>query len=328
MDLLAFLTALTVMGAVVMALLALHSSTASPRGALERRLGTLLTDSGNFEVAMAEHEALRPTRTGRTPIISSLLEGKAWTGEMADRLERADIKLTVSEYVALRIFVAIVLLSIPMLFIGTAGLGLLAMIGAAFVGWLLPAFYVKFCVQRRINKLDSQLVEALTMISNSIKAGFGLMQSFDLSARQLQHPIATELRRTLYDINVGSTTEEALQNLAERSGSDDLDIVITAMLVQQTTGGNLSEILDNVAHTLRERIRIRGEIKTLTAQQMMTGFVIGGLPFVMAILFSMINPDYMTPLYTEPAGIVMLVGAGILEFVGVMLIKKILSIEV
>ena len=107
------------------------------------------------------------------------------------------------------------------------------------------------------------------------------MQSLDLASRELEHPIATELRRTLHDINVGCEHRGgARRALAKRSGSDDLDIVITAMLIQQSTGGNLAEILDNVAHTMRERIRIRGEIKTLTSQQMLTGFIIGGLPIL------------------------------------------------
>ena len=100
------------------------------------------------------------------------------------------------------------------------------------------------------------------------------------------------------------------------------------MLVQQSTGGNLAEILDNVAHTMRERIRIRGEIKTLTTQQMLTGFIIGGLPFVIGVPVQLINPDYMTPLFTETVGNVMLGGAVVLEFFGILLIRKILAIEV
>jgi tight adherence protein B len=154
------------------------------------------------------------------------------------------------------------------------------------------------------------------------------MQSFELASKQLEHPISTEVRRTLHDTNVGASVETALQGLAKRSGSRDFDIVITAMLVQQATGGNLSEILDNVAHTMRERVRIRGEISTLTAQQMLTGFIIGGLPLVMAGAFSVISPDYMTPLIETTAGNVMLVGSGMLELFGVFLIKRILAIEV
>jgi tight adherence protein B len=127
---------------------------------------------------------------------------------------------------------------------------------------------------------------------------------------------------------VGSSTEAALQSLAKRTGSKDFDIVITAMLIQQSTGGNLAEILENVAHTMRERVRIRGEIATLTSQQMLTGYIIGGLPIAMGVAFTFINPSYITPLFTTNAGHVLLMGAVVLEFFGVMLIRKILAIEV
>ncbi len=328
MDSLALLAALCVTSAGVVLLVGLHSATANPRGNVQRRLGAILRASGPIDIPMLEHEALRSTRTGRTPIISSLLQGRAWTQTMAHRLERADIRLTVSEFVALRVFVGLGLACIPLFILGTELLGIFAIGVSLFAGWQLPGLWVGFAQGRRLSKLNGQLPETLIMLSSSLKAGFGLMQAMDLASRQLQHPIATELRRTMYDVNVGASTEEALTNLAQRAGSEDLDIVITAMLIQQSTGGNLAEILDNVAHTLRERIRIRGEIKTLTSQQRLTGLIIGGLPFVMVFLFTLINPDYMRPLYTEAAGIGMIVGGAVLELIGVLLIKKILAIEV
>ena len=136
------------------------------------------------------------------------------------------------------------------------------------------------------------------------------------------------MKRTIQEIQVGSTTEEALRNFSDRSGSGDLDIVVTAMLIQQSTGGNLAEILDNVGHTMRERIRIRGEIKTLTTQGLMTGVIIGGLPIFIGMAVSVINPGYINPLFHSLIGNVML-GFGVaLETMGVLIIKKILAIEV
>jgi tight adherence protein B len=166
------------------------------------------------------------------------------------------------------------------------------------------------------------------MLSNSLKAGFGLMQSLDLASRELAHPMSTELRRVIQDVSVGMLRDEALQNMASRCGSADLDIVVTAMLIQQSTGGNLAEILDNVGYTMRERIRIRGEIKTLTTQQMMTGFIIGGLPIALLGIFSVVSPGYTSPLFTETIGNLLLVGAAVMEFIGVVIIKRILAIEV
>jgi tight adherence protein B len=166
------------------------------------------------------------------------------------------------------------------------------------------------------------------MLANALKSGFGLMQSMDLVARELEHPIATDIRRMLQDINVGAATDEALANFARRSGSSDLDIVVTAMLIQQSTGGNLAEILETVGHTMRERIRIRGEIKTLTTQQVMTGAIIGALPIFIALAISVINPDYIGLLFTRTVGQVMIAGAIMMELFGMFVIKRILAIEV
>lgn len=319
------------MGALVFGLMALYGVSAHPRGSLQRRLGTMLGEGGgggSFEASPLDFEGLRPTKVGRTPILASLLQGKSWTAQVVDDLEKADIKLTVSEYVALRVMLALFSALAPLLMLGRGPEGMSAMAVAALAGFMLPSFYVKMSKGRRLKKMENQLIEALSLISNSLKAGFGLLQSFELASRQMDHPIATEIRRTLYDINVGMSNEAALLALAKRSGSNDFDIVITAMLIQQSTGGNLAEILDNVAHTMRERIRIRGEIATLTAQQMLTGMIIGGLPFVMALGFTLISPSYMTPLLHSTEGNVMLIGAGCLELFGILLIKKILAIEV
>jgi tight adherence protein B len=193
---------------------------------------------------------------------------------------------------------------------------------------MLPRLYLSRAKSKRVSKLEGQLPDALSMLGNSLKAGFGLMQSLDLASRELSHPLATDIRRLMHDINVGMQTDEALMLFAKRSGSADLDIVVTAMLIQQSTGGNLAEILETVGYTMRERNRIRGEIKTLTTQQTMTGFIIGGLPVVIALAISLLNPDYIRPLYTTLPGYVMLAGAGVLETFGVIVIKKILAIEV
>jgi tight adherence protein B len=180
----------------------------------------------------------------------------------------------------------------------------------------------------RIGKLNAQLPEALMIISNALKAGFGLLQALSNAADNLEHPISTELGRTIHEMNIGSSAEEAMLALSERCGSYDLDIVVTAILVQRTVGGNLGEILDTVAETMRERIRIRGEIQTLTAQQKLTGMVIGALPIGVGILFQVMQPGYISPLFVTVLGKVMLGVAVVLEVVGIMIIQRILNIEV
>jgi tight adherence protein B len=132
----------------------------------------------------------------------------------------------------------------------------------------------------------------------------------------------------LREANLGMSAEDALNALGERIDSPDFEMVLTAINIQRTAGGNLSEILENVAFTMRERERIRGEITTLTAQQKMTGVIIGGLPIGMGLLFMLINPSYMGLLFTEMAGRIMLLFAGALEVMGILVMRKILAIEV
>jgi tight adherence protein B len=247
--------------------------------------------------------------------------------QLAQQLERADMTLSPAEYIIIRFALAAVGAIVPIFFLNGL-LAYAACAAAAIVGYNLPKFYMNNRRKSRVEKLNAQLPECLTMLANSLKAGFGLMQALNVASEQLSHPISTELARTIHEMNIGSGAEEALEALSERSGSYDLDIVVTAILVQRTVGGNLGEILDTVADTMRDRIRIRGEIQTLTAQQKLTGIVIGLLPVAVGALFSVLSPGYIDPLFTTLLGRVMLVVAVVLEVIGIMVIQRILNIEV
>jgi tight adherence protein B len=150
----------------------------------------------------------------------------------------------------------------------------------------------------------------------------------EASAEQIPAPLSVEIRRTLRDTAMGASVEQALAALNERIGSPDFDIVITAILIQRSVGGNLAEILDNVAHTMRERERIKGEIRTLTSQQRLTGYVIGGIPIGLLIIFYMISPEFTGLLFTDPLGRLMLMGAFVSEVIGYLIIQRIVNIEV
>jgi len=255
---------------------------------------------------------------GLTLVPSDLAQ--RWTLE----LERAGLTLTPREYFATRVLAGLLL---------TVVIAAVSPVPAlALAGLPIGFFAVRFWVQRRIStrrrKLESQLVELLSLIASGLRAGFGFIQALDQSAQQLPPPLSVEIRRTLRDISVGASVEQALQNLNERVGSADFDIVITAVLIQRQVGGNLAEILDNVAHTMRERDRIRGEIRTLTAQQRLTGFVIGGIPVGLLIIFSMISPEFTGLLFTDPLGRMMLGAAAVMEVIGFLVIRNIVNIEV
>ena len=289
------------------------------RGRLEGLMsGASVMDTGNSA-------ALRTSRTD-TGVLAKVTSQNI-SERLTHELERADMTLSPGEYIVIRLALAAVGFIAPFFFIQGL-LGYALMVVAAIIGYNLPKTYMNRRRKSRVAKLNAQLPEALTMISNSLKAGFGLLQALSVASEQLSHPISTEFGRTIHEMNIGSGAEESLIALGERSSSYDLDIVITAILVQRTVGGNLGEILDTVAGTMRERIRIRGEIETLTAQQKLTGIVIGLLPVGVAGLFMLMSPGYIDPLFITVLGKVMLITAVVLEIVGIMVIQRILNIEV
>jgi tight adherence protein B len=286
---------------------------------LERVAGRLAADW-----ALPNSGMLRGSRLSNIAWVERLLQQFDLARSIDLMLIRADWSLRVSEFIGIVGVAGAIGFLLGMLFTGLWPVAL----AFGFIAGYIPVFILKRAVGKRRQLLEKQLVEALVMISNALKAGFGLLQALDQAARQLDEPISKELGQTLRDTQVGSSVEEAIQGLGVRAGSYDLEIVVTAILVQRNVGGNLAEILDGVAHTMRERERIRGEIATLTAQQRLTGFIIAGLPVALGGLFYALNPDYMTPLFTSTIGRFMIIGAIVLEIVGAFIIKKIVSIDV
>lgn len=323
MDLLAAVTAVSIVATIVVVLYAFYGAalpTQTVRGRLEGLMsGTSVVDTSTVSAA------LREDKSGRG-LFAGFAKGNVGE-QLTIQLERADIAFSPGEYITARFVLLAIGAVVPYVLMGGVEGIVLAGVGAV-IGYNLPKFYLSRKRKARVEKLNTQLPEALMIISNALKAGFGLLQALNNAADNLEHPISTELARTIHEMNIGSTAEEALLGLSERSGSYDLDIVVTAILVQRTVGGNLGEILDTVAETMRERIRIRGEIQTLTAQQKLTGMVIGFLPIGVGILFQFMSPGYISPLFTTLMGKMMLATAVVLEVVGIMIIQRILNIEV
>jgi tight adherence protein B len=198
----------------------------------------------------------------------------------------------------------------------------------AVPGLVLPRTYVKIRQYGRIRKIDAQLVDALIMVSNSLKSGYSFLQGMELVAEEAPNPIAQEFRRMLRETNLGYPLEQALDGLSERVPSEDLDLVVTVIKIHRLIGGNLAEILDKIVHTIRDRIKIKGEISTLTAQGKLQGIILTLLPPAMGIGIYMMNPEFMTPLFTTILGKLMLGVAFVLQMIGGFMIKKIVEIRV
>jgi tight adherence protein B len=296
--------------------------------AMVQRLSAFKNDAQPSATQQAPEEgAFKHRSYSGLPVLSRFLQGMKGSEAVALELERAGVPLRVGEYYMIRFGVAGVLFLAPFIF-GFSLLNIVIGGGVGLLGYMLPAQWLANKRRSRMNQISGQLVDLLGMVANSLKSGYGLMQSFEFAGRQLPDPLGMEIRRMLREATLGISGEQALGQLGQRIDSKDMDMVITAINIQRAVGGNLAEILETVANTMRERERIRGEISTLTAQQKMTGFVIGGLPIFMFIVFMMINPSYMSVLFTTLAGRAIMAGAVMLELMGYFSIKKLIAIEV
>ena len=166
------------------------------------------------------------------------------------------------------------------------------------------------------------------LIAGALRSGFAFSQGVDVAAKRIGPPMSVELNRMLLDVNLGASMEAALTSLNERIGSDDVDVVVTAILIQRNTGGNLAEVLDSVTETMRDRERIQGEIKTLTSQQRLTGWVLSLWPMGLFLLFFLVNHTRMALMWQTPVGIVLLVVFVILNLLGFFTIQRILDIDI
>ena len=175
---------------------------------------------------------------------------------------------------------------------------ILLLVGAV-VGFILPRWYVKRRQGKRLNQFNKQLPDTITLIANALRAGSSFLQAIELVVREARPPISTEFARVIREVNLGLPFEEALENLVRRVRSDDLELMVTAISIQYTVGGNLAEILDSIAYTIRERVRIKGEIRTLTAQQRLSGYVVAFLPIGLAGFLFVIAPGFLQPCSTR-----------------------------
>jgi len=320
---LALLVALAVMATVTLLVIGISQARRAGHQALTRRLehfsrGERSQPSGDDE------SLLRPADRSKLGPLAGILAGSRQVESSALALERAGIPLRVGEYMTLRFSLASILFLVTYIL----ARNVLIALPMAPIGYFLPRWYVNSRRRHRQARTNAQLEEMLTLVSNSLKSGYGLLQSFEYASRQLAPPLASELKRMLQEASLGAGAEVAIQGLAARIASPDMEMVVTAIAIQRSVGGNLAQTLDNVAYTMRERDRIRGEISTLTSQQRMTGMIIGGLPIFVGLIMFAINPDYMLPLFTETVGKVLLLMAVGMETLGIVLIRSLLALEV
>lgn len=274
-----------------------------------------------------EEEKKKPKREKRRAAVEGIEEivsRRSFAANVREDLAQADLKLRVAEYLGLIVLSTFVFFLVARWIFDSILLGLVF----GVVGFFVPRFYVDLRKRRRLNAFNDQLGDCITLLANSLRSGFSIVQSMDTVAQQLPNPIAAEFRRVTQEIGLGLHYEEALNNMLRRVPSEDLDLMITAINIQGKVGGNLAEILDTIGHTIRERVRIKGEIRVLTAQQMISGYILTGLPVALGLVLYLINKTYISRMFSEPCGWIMLGVAFSMLVFGFLAIRKIVSIEV
>ena len=331
---------LAVAGVAALAILLIAVGVASSgRSGISDRLERYA--SGRAETAAAS--------TGQGPIsdliaqsqalanLNRVVEGRDFGANLARDIARADLKLKPSEYLMIwgaSIVGVPVLMFIFGFFLPALHSPLVLLIGA-LIGFMLPRFWLGRRKGGRLSAFNKQLPDTITLIANALRAGSSFLQAIELVVRESRPPVSTEFGRVIREVNLGLPFEQALENMVRRVRSDDLELMATAIAIQHQVGGNLAEILDSIAYTIRERVRIKGEIRTLTAQQRLSGYVVGFLPIALAGFLFVAAPGFMEPMFLNPpavlglpAGVVILIFGGIMMFIGFMLIRKIVDIEV
>jgi tight adherence protein B len=267
--------------------------------------------------------------------LDTALSGRGFFAPTKERIAKADLKLRVTEYIVLVILSAIGV-GVATYFVMNRAFPV-ALIGA-LVGMQLPKYYVSFAAGKRMRAFDNQLSDTLNLWVNALRSGYSVLQGMEAIATELPPPVSREFERVVQEVRLGLGLEEALANMYRRVPSEDLDLIITAVNIQREVGGNLAEILDTISFTIRERVRIKGEIRTLTAQGRISGWVVGLLPLALAGVLYAINGEYMSQLWEKdkpwvlepylPCGWVV-VGSGLfMMLMGMLAIRKIVDIEV
>lgn len=251
--------------------------------------------------------------------------GRPWNRKKLDLMMiQAGLPLLGKEYVAIAGGLAV------LVFLVTAVAGRSLVTG--LLGGILTVFGAVIFLQRRISRrkeaFERQLADCLTLVSNSLRAGFSFLQTMEIISREMQPPMSTEFANVMRNTSLGRTMEDALQEMDQRVGNEDFSLVITAVLIQQQVGGNLATILDTIRETISERIRLRREVGTLTAQGKFSGVVLTCIPVALGLFFALTSPEYLKPLLTTSMGKMAIGAAVVMEIIGYLIISRIVDIKI
>jgi tight adherence protein B len=250
-------------------------------------------------------------------------QSKLISKRFEDSLVTSGIKLTGREY----LFAWIGTTTLPVAILAVLGKSFISVLGAGIVGFIIPPFLVHRARKKRQQLFNMQLSEALIVMGNCIKSGYSFQQAMESVAKDMQPPISGEFSAVLREMRFGVAMEEALGHMVERTGSPDIGLLVSAVVASSQVGANLSDILDNISATIKDRIKIRDEVRVLTAQGRMSGLIIGLLPVVIALMLMLMNPDFIMAFFESTLGKILLAVGAFLEVIGFFAVKKVVDIK-
>ena len=322
MEALSFLIPLVVFGGVTTLTLAVYRHFTPDQTALQQRLAGY--NRSVPAVPTTGVTVLKEHRASGIPILQSLLGGRSLATRIAADLRAAGLPLRPGEYLLIRWILTLALALGAWLL----SQSIIPALGGAVAGFFLPRLYVGRKQSARIDRFNDQLVDGLNMMSNALRSGASFPQSLDLVAHELPSPIAEEFGQVVAEVSIGSPMDEALENLINRVKSYDLFLVVTAMLVQRQTGGNLAEILENIGETIRERIKLLRQVEVLTAQERFSGIIVGLMPVFLLGALAILSPAYHGPFLETQLGRILFGVAAVFQITGFIVMNRVSKIEV
>ncbi len=287
---------------------------------------SFLEDGKESEAEEANVSVQEELRNFLDPINRSLSQ-RQFGQNMRKKLARANVKLTVAEYAAAHFISSALLFTIGYVFLSAGNL--LTAIALGLIGFFLPRFFVGRAINKRLREFETQLPDTLSLWVNGLRSGYSVLQAIEAISHDAPEPTKTEFERVVKEVQIGIDMDDAFGHLLERIQSEDIDLVVTAVSIQRDTGGNLAEILEVISHTIRERIKLKGEIRVLTSQGRYTGYLISGLPIALTLLLQVISPGFMNPMFESRECGWPMIGVGLaLIGMGGAMISRIVDIDI
>lgn len=314
-----YLMALFIFLAVAFAIMGL-SRQFSRRDLYRERLEAVL---GQNEAGASHRLSLKENWDKLIKSISNLFAARSFTANVQSRLVTAGIPLKGEEYITFSLGLIIIAPMLTYIVSANFWLTVIMLIMAVILPWL----YISIKKTKRLQTFEMQLADCLVIMANALRGGFGFQQAMETVVKEMPPPIATEFDWCLREMNLGFNQEEALLHLGDRVNSEEMDMVISGIIIQKQVGGNLAQILDNIGDTMRDRARIKKQVRTLTAQGKLSGLIVGLLPVVLLAAMLVINPEQVYFLFQDQRGLAMLAVAVVMEIMGAFIISRIIDIE-